>query len=242
VFKNTESFPLMFFDLYLFDMFVKIIPGFVAPDQRHHHDQYQFFQSFLVGHMSVFHVESTAFEGLEKRLHLPSFLVIKHGLGRLVKRYYYQKSRLSIFLNRLCSRHITQNIVDFDDFRTVSKFALFQVVEQPKNRFFSVLFKTKNFEIISYSNIIFDVVFVQKTEPFMPYKLPVGQQTIYFVLAEPFNEFVDQVGPLVGVGIPALVQHFENQWNSLVFVTNAKHQNMVLLSKCRQQVVPLQEQ
>jgi len=180
---------------------MEITPCFVAPNQGNHHDHKQFFKSFFIGNARVFNVETTIFERLEKRLHLPSFLVIKHGFGWLVKRYYYQKTSLSVFFNCLFSRHITQDIVDFDDFRTVSKFALFQVVEQPKNRFFTVLFKVKNLEIISYFNIIFDVVFVQKTEPFMAYKLPVpvGQQAVYFVPAEPFNKFVFALLPVLAM-------------------------------------------
>jgi len=52
---------------------MKIIPNFITPNQGYHHDHEHFFQSFLVGNVRVFDVETIAFKGLKKCFYLPSF-------------------------------------------------------------------------------------------------------------------------------------------------------------------------
>jgi len=77
VFKNAKRFSLTLFSFYLFDVFVDIIPNFVAPNKAIVTTMNSFSSIFLVGNVRVFDVETTTLESLEKCFDLPSFLVIK---------------------------------------------------------------------------------------------------------------------------------------------------------------------
>ena len=99
-----------------------------------------------------------------------------------------------------------------------------QVIEQVPGLDLPLFSRTEHLEIVPDPDMVPDVLLGQKVHPILPHKLPVGQQAVDTVPAEPGDEIPDQCDTFRRVGVSTFVQHTEHQGEGHVFVYHPKHQ------------------
>lgn len=81
-------------------------------------------------------------------------------------------------------------------------------------------------EIVPYPDMVLDIVMVQETEPVLPDKFSISQETADSVPSKPSDEIIYQCHAFIRIGIASLVKHLEHQWYGNVSIANAKHQDI----------------
>ena len=203
-----------------------MITNKIRPYKCYAHDGYESSDSFYVPHVRILDVEPRRFHGLEQRLNLPSFLVRGHSLIGIVEADENLEFRLSIRVLESCTCQIYIFILDkielvieqfFSESDSVEKMPCPDLLSRPW---------IDDPKVLPYAYIIAYTLVVEPSNPFLPYKFPVGYKAVYAVSSEEVNELLNKRFTFLPIGIAPFRQKFENQRERYTSVGYTEHKDI----------------
>ena len=209
-----------------FNIKILMFTNQISPYKSNAYHGYEPCNALHVSDMGGFDVKPRRLHGTEQSLNLPSFLISFYSLVWSVITNKDLKFWFKVGVKELCTSEI--DILTFMDIELgIEKFlADTKTVEEMPCPYILPRSWIPYPEVLTYTDIISDVVLVEPANPVLSHELPVGHKAIDTITTEKPNEPFHECLAFLTIGIASLGHKFEKYGEGNPFVGDAQHKDI----------------